>query len=101
MGTLTFVSNTGTPLDLPRSASTTQDWTYWNDTTQTAFVEYTQDVGDDWHAKASYNYRSSESPSELFMGYSPTASTPPPAPASTAGPSRARRAARRTCSTCR
>jgi outer-membrane receptor for ferric coprogen and ferric-rhodotorulic acid len=71
-GTLTFVSNTGTQLDLPRSASTTQDWTYWNDTTQTAFVEYTQDLGDDWRAKASYNYRSSVSPSQLFMGYSPT-----------------------------
>lgn len=71
-GTLTFVSNTGTQLNLPRSASTTQDWTYWNATTQTAFVEYTQDLGDDWRAKASYNYRSSESPSQLFMGYSPT-----------------------------
>lgn len=75
-GTLTFVSNTGDQLDLPRDASTTLDWTYWNATTQTAFVEYTQELGEDWEAKLTYNYRDSDSPSELFMAYSSTGLDP-------------------------
>lgn len=75
-GTLTFVSNTGRQLEWDRSASATQDWTYWNTTTQTGFVEYTHDLSSDWRAKASYNYRSSDSDSQLFMAYSATGLNP-------------------------
>lgn len=75
-GALTFVSNTGRQLEWDRSASTTQDWTYWNTTTETGFVEYTHDLSRDWRAKASYNYRSSKNDSQLFMAYSSTGINP-------------------------
>lgn len=75
-GTLTFVGNDGAQLEWPRSASTTQDWTFWNTTTQTAFVEYTHELGDDWLLKGAYNYRRSDNASQLFMAYSPTGLDP-------------------------
>ncbi len=75
-GQLTFVDNTGKQLEWDRSASATQDWTYWNTKTQTGFVEYTHDLSSDWRAKASYNYRSSDNDSALFMAYSVTGLNP-------------------------
>src|SRR5690606_21159612 len=51
------------------SASTTQDWTWWNTTDQTAFVEYTHLLGADWQLKLAYNYRRSEGDEEMFYAY--------------------------------
>ncbi|MET0210211.1 MAG: TonB-dependent receptor, partial [Burkholderiaceae bacterium] len=75
-GTLTFVGNDGRQLEWDRSASATQDWTYWNTTTQTAFVEYTHELGNDWRLKGSYNFRSSDDDAQLFMAYSPAGLDP-------------------------
>ncbi|WP_062352826.1 TonB-dependent siderophore receptor [Pseudoxanthomonas mexicana] len=69
-GALSFIDNDGKQLEWDRSASTTQDWTYWNSTTQAGFVEYTHRLGDTWQVKASYNYRLYDHDSKLFMGYS-------------------------------
>ncbi|MBL8272012.1 TonB-dependent siderophore receptor [Steroidobacter sp.] len=69
-GALTFVSNTGQQLEWDRSASTTQDWTYWNSNTQAGFVEYTHQLAERWQLKASYNYRVYDHDSKLFLGYS-------------------------------
>lgn len=69
-GALSFIDTDGNQLEWDRSASTTQDWTYWNSTTQAGFVDYTHQLGDNWQAKVSYNYRVYEHDSQLFMGYS-------------------------------
>ncbi|HYM85582.1 MAG TPA: TonB-dependent receptor plug domain-containing protein, partial [Pseudoxanthomonas sp.] len=69
-GALSFIDTNGNQLEWDRSASTTQDWTYWNSTTHAGFVEYTHRLSDNWQAKASYNYRVYDHDSKLFMGYS-------------------------------
>ncbi|MCD9125811.1 TonB-dependent siderophore receptor [Luteimonas fraxinea] len=69
-GALSFIDTDGNQIEWDRSASTTQDWTYWNSTTHAAFVEYTHQLGDNWQAKASYNYRVYDHESQLFMAYS-------------------------------
>ncbi len=46
-GALTFATSDGEQLEWDRNASTTQDWTYWNPTTQAAFVDYTHQLGDE------------------------------------------------------
>ncbi|MEP6906910.1 MAG: TonB-dependent siderophore receptor [Pseudoxanthomonas sp.] len=69
-GALSFIDTNGNQLEWEHSASTTQDWTYWNSTTHAGFVEYTHRLSDNWQAKASYNYRVYDHESQLFMGYS-------------------------------
>ena len=70
-GALTFMDSDGTQVQWPTSASTTQDWTYWNTTDQTAFAEYTHQLGDNWQLKLSYNYRRSEGDEKMFFAYLP------------------------------
>lgn len=68
-GALTFMNKDGTQAEWPMSASTTQDWTYWNTTNQTAFAEYTHQLGQDWQLKLSYNYRRSIGDEKMFYAY--------------------------------
>lgn len=68
-GALTFMYDDGTQADWPTSATTTQDWTYWNTTNQTAFAEYTRQLGDDWQLKLSYNYRRATGDEKMFYAY--------------------------------
>ncbi|MFC3053762.1 TonB-dependent siderophore receptor [Kordiimonas pumila] len=75
-GQLTFVANDGTQLEWDTDASTTQDWTYWNSNTENIFVDYTHQLGSNWQAKASYNYRQYAHDSQLMMGYSLTGLDP-------------------------
>lgn len=75
-GALTLSANDGSQLEFDRSASTTQDWTYWNSATTAAFVEYTHRLSDNWQLKASYNYRSYDHDSKLFLAYSGTGLDP-------------------------
>lgn len=75
-GALTFNNSDGSQAEWNRSASTTQDWTYWNTRTETAFVEYTHQLGNDWQVKASYNYRKLGSDDQLFFAYSTTGLDP-------------------------
>ncbi|MFT4255782.1 MAG: TonB-dependent siderophore receptor [Pseudoxanthomonas sp.] len=70
-GALTYSDIDGNQLEWDRSASTTQDWTYWNSTTQAGFIEYTHRLGNDWHLKTSYNYRVYDHDAQLFMAYAP------------------------------
>ncbi|MCD9028215.1 TonB-dependent siderophore receptor [Luteimonas sp. BDR2-5] len=69
-GALSFIDTGGNQLEWDRSASTTQDWTYWNSTTHAGFVDYTHRLGDSWQVKASYNYRVYDHDAKLFMAYS-------------------------------
>lgn len=75
-GALTLVNNDGTQAEFDTSASTTQDWTYWNTTTQNAFAEYTHALPADWQIKASYNYRRTGNDDQLFFAYSATGLDP-------------------------
>ncbi|GAB2506565.1 ferric-rhodotorulic acid/ferric-coprogen receptor FhuE [Pseudoxanthomonas sangjuensis] len=75
-GALTLVNNDGTQAEFDTSASTTQDWTYWNTTTQNGFAEYTHELSPDWRLKASYNYRRSGNDDQLFFAYSSTGLDP-------------------------
>ncbi|GGD51363.1 TonB-dependent siderophore receptor [Pseudoxanthomonas indica] len=65
-GALGFMYSDGTQAEWDRSASTTQDWTNWDTTTQNAFAEYTHRLGEDWQLKLSYNYRDVENATKLF-----------------------------------
>ncbi len=57
-GALTFMNADGTQNAWGRNASTTQDWTRWDTTTKTAFVEYAHQIGGmDWQLKLAYNDR--------------------------------------------
>jgi len=65
-GALAYMYTDGTQAEWDRSASTTQDWTNWDTTTQNAFAEYTHQFGADWQLKLSYNYRDVENANKLF-----------------------------------
>ncbi len=75
-GALTLVGSDGSQLEFDRSVSTTQDWTYWNTTTQNGFVEYTHELSPDWRLKAAYNYRRTGNDDQLFFAYSMTGLDP-------------------------
>lgn len=75
-GALTFTTTEGERLNWDRSASPTQDWTYWNSTTHAAFVDYTHQLGDNWQVTTSYNYRLYDHDSKIFMAYSLTGLDP-------------------------
>jgi outer membrane receptor for ferric coprogen and ferric-rhodotorulic acid len=70
-GALAFMNSDGTQNEWPRDATTTQDWTYWNTTNQTAFADYTHQLGEDWQLKLSYNYRRSTGDERMFYAYLP------------------------------
>lgn len=75
-GALSFANTDGSQPSWGRSASTTQDWTYWNTRTQTAFAEYTHHLGENWEVKASYNYRQIGNDDQLFFAFSTTGLDP-------------------------
>lgn len=68
-GALTFMNDDGTQREWPTGATTTQDWTYWNTTNQTAFAEYVHLLGENWTLKVSYNYRRSTGDEKMFYAY--------------------------------
>jgi outer membrane receptor for ferric coprogen and ferric-rhodotorulic acid len=69
-GALVLSYSDGTQAEFGRSASTTQDWTFWDSTNQTAFAEYTYALAKNWDLKVSYNYRDYQDDSKLFFAYS-------------------------------
>ncbi len=75
-GALTFNNADGSQAEWDRSASTTQDWTYWNTVTRTGFIEYAHHLGESWKLKASYNYRANTSDDQLFFAYTVTGLDP-------------------------
>jgi outer-membrane receptor for ferric coprogen and ferric-rhodotorulic acid len=53
----------------PRSVSTAANWTYWNNTSETAFAELRQELGNDWNLRASYAHRATDGDMALFYVY--------------------------------
>lgn len=65
-GALVLEYSDGTQAEFPRESSTAQDWTMWDTTNDTAFVEYVYNLSTDWNTKLSYNYRETENIDKLF-----------------------------------
>lgn len=71
-GSLTMRRADGSQAEYDTSASTSQDWTYWNTKSKSAFVEYTHRLSPDWEAKATYTYRHGNESTKLLYAYSTT-----------------------------
>ena len=71
-GSLTLPYANGTLADFDVSASTSQDWTRWNNRAIDAFVEYTHTLSNDWEGKLTYNHRQGKDSSKLFYAYTLT-----------------------------
>lgn len=71
-GSLTLRRSDGTQADFPVGSSTSQDWTYWNNRSVNAFVEYTHRLGQDWEAKLTYNHRRGDEATKILYAYSDT-----------------------------
>ncbi|MFN3986389.1 MAG: TonB-dependent siderophore receptor [Rhodocyclaceae bacterium] len=70
-GSLTLNYLDGTQAEFGRSSSTSQDWTYWNTRTNSAFIEYAHDLGAGWEAKATYTKRRAQEATALLYAYAP------------------------------
>lgn len=68
-GALTYNLADGSQTSWNRSASTGQDWTYWNTLNNNAFIEYSYALSDNWQLKATYNYQRIEEDDLLFFAY--------------------------------
>ena len=68
-GALPLYNTDGTATDYDRSTSTSADWSHWNIADTRSFLELTQELGNDWHLKASLNYRRITEDSNLFYVY--------------------------------
>ncbi|MCA0175398.1 MAG: TonB-dependent siderophore receptor [Proteobacteria bacterium] len=68
-GSLTLNRVDGSRVDFDTSASTSQDWTYWNTRSQSAFVEYAHSLGTDWEAKLTYTHRRGEEDVRLLYAF--------------------------------
>jgi outer membrane receptor for ferric coprogen and ferric-rhodotorulic acid len=71
-GSLTLNYADGSMADFDRSVSTSQNWTYWNTSSDTAFVEYRHSFGPDWEVKATYSYTKSDESTKLIYPYYPS-----------------------------
>ena len=68
-GSLTLPYANGSLAEFDVSASTSQDWTRWNNRMQRAFVEYTHALSPDWEAKLTYNHAEGNDATKLFYAY--------------------------------
>src|SRR5690606_27589054 len=68
-GALAFTNSDGTQREWPRSATTTQDWTWWDTTAHSAFAEYTHDLARDWELRLSWNWRRNTGDERMFYAF--------------------------------
>lgn len=68
-GSLTLLRSDGTQADYPVGTSTSQKWTYWDTKSYSGFVEYAHKLGQDWEAKATYNYRHGNEWTKLLYAF--------------------------------
>jgi outer membrane receptor for ferric coprogen and ferric-rhodotorulic acid len=71
-GGLVYLYSDGSQAQWDQSASTAQDWTQWNTNNQTAFLEFTHSLNQDWEAKATLNHRKFSDNNKLFYTYTQT-----------------------------
>ncbi len=68
-GALPLLDSEGNQFDWDFSTSTTQDWTYWNNTDQTAYGEVSWMFAPGWTARTHITRRVTDEPSRLFYVY--------------------------------
>ncbi|AIY67374.1 TonB-dependent siderophore receptor [Pseudoalteromonas piratica] len=68
-GALALYDSQGNPTNYDTSTSTAADWAYWDNTSEQAFVELEQLVGDNWSVIARYAHTQTEQDSNLFYVY--------------------------------
>jgi outer membrane receptor for ferric coprogen and ferric-rhodotorulic acid len=68
-GALPMLYTDGTQTRFDTSTSTSMNWTYWDTTSKTGFVEGTYAFPAGWDLKATLTYNDYEEPSELFYVY--------------------------------
>lgn len=68
-GSLTLNHVDGSPARFARSASTSQDWTYWNTRTSAGFVEYSHGLGADWELKFTLEQSRNDERTRLLYAY--------------------------------
>lgn len=73
-GSLTLNRVDGSQAEFDVSSSTSQDWTYWNTRSNTAFIEYAHGLSDDWEAKLTYTHRRGEEDVRLLYAFASSGS---------------------------
>ena len=68
-GAVPLLYTDSTRIDLPRSASTSADWTYWNTKDQSAFGELVLGLGNDWSLTGMFTYRRFQENAKLLYAY--------------------------------
>ena len=68
-GSLTLPYADGRQAEFDVSASTSQDWTRWNNRMQRLFVEYSHTLPSGWEAKLTYNHAEGDDATKLFYAY--------------------------------
>ncbi|PJK15248.1 TonB-dependent siderophore receptor [Lysobacteraceae bacterium NML07-0707] len=69
--TLNYAPPQGGMAEFDVSASTSQDWTYWNTRSFNAFAEYVHHLGDNWELKVTGNHRKTDEDAALFYAFAP------------------------------
>ena len=70
-GALPMYYGDGSPTNFDRSASSSPEWSYWDNEDHRSFVEVQQLLPGGWEASLTGTYLSSESDSEIFYLYDP------------------------------
>ncbi|WP_404477418.1 TonB-dependent siderophore receptor [Novosphingobium sp. BL-52-GroH] len=68
-GAVPLLYTDGTRIDLPRSASTSADWTYWNTKDQSAFGELVYTFDNEWSVTGMATFRRFQEESKLLYAY--------------------------------
>jgi outer membrane receptor for ferric coprogen and ferric-rhodotorulic acid len=68
-GALPLTYSDGTPIDYPRSASTSADWTYWDTRDENAFGELRYAFDSGWQAKATYTHKTFDENAKLLYAF--------------------------------
>jgi len=68
-GSLTLPYADGSLAEFDVSASTSQDWTYWNNRRQSVFAEYAHTLPNGWEAKLTLNHAEGKDATNLFYAY--------------------------------
>ena len=68
-GALPLSYSDGTPIDYPRSASTSADWTYWDTRDQNTFAELSYAFDNGWSAKATYTHKRFDENAKLLYAF--------------------------------
>lgn len=71
-GSLTLPYADGSLAEFDVSASTSQDWTRWNNRRHSVFAEYAHTLPNNWEAKLTYNHAEGDDATRLFYAYTYT-----------------------------